>query len=292
MRVTPGMAYQNLLRNLARGEEKLQKSQDQLSSGKKISAPSDDPSLAVDIVRLTGEKVESAQYQRNLQFAQSKLNVTDTVLDSLQTMVERVVTLGERAISNPTAGTQGAVEVDSLRDQIISIGNTTHLGRYIFGGSITTSPPFVKAANSTVSYQGNNTPMTVQVGRSVTLETQIPGNEIFMGSVDIFSTLTDLATAMKNGDNNEIDANVRKAQQFVDSVSTARTRIAGFVNMAANVASELSARDLARAKNLEQEQDANIAQVISELTMNQTSLQATMAAGARIAQLSLLDYLR
>src|SRR3989442_6706403 len=130
MRVTQGMAYQNLLRDLARAEEKLQKSQNQMSSGKKISAPSDDPSLASDIVRLNGEKVESAQYQRNLQFAQAKLNVTDTVLDSLQTMVERIVTLGERAISSPTAGTQGAVEVDSLRDQIISIGNTTHLGRY------------------------------------------------------------------------------------------------------------------------------------------------------------------
>ena len=292
MRVTEGMGYQNLLRDLERVQERLQKAQQQISSGKKISAPSDDPSLASDIVRINGEKVESAQYQRNLQFGQSKLNLTDTVMDGLQTMVERAITLGQSSISNATAGTSGAVEVDLLRDQIISVGNTTHLGRYIFGGSKTTTPPYVKAADSSVSYQGNNTAMTVQVGRAVTLQTQIPGSEIFSGSVDVFSTLSNLSTAMKNGDNSGIDAQIKKLQQFSDVVSVARTKIAGFINMGSNVASELSAKDLARAGDLKQEQDADIAQAISELTMSQTALQATLAAGAKISQISLLDYLK
>ncbi|PYS29177.1 MAG: hypothetical protein DMG11_09955 [Acidobacteria bacterium] len=97
---------------------------------------------------------------------------------------------------------------------------------------------------------------------------------------------------MKNGDNSGIDAQVKKLQQFSDVVSVARTRGAGFVNMGANVATELSSKDLARASDLKQEQDADIAQAISELTMSQTALQATLAAGAKISQISLLDYLK
>jgi len=286
------MGYRNLLRDLERVHERLQKAQSQISSGKKISAPSDDPSLASDIVRLNGESAESAQYQRNLQFGQSKLNFTDTVLDGLEIMVERTITLAQSSISNATAGTSGAMEVDSLRDQIISVGNTTHLGRHIFGGSQTTTPPYVKAADSSVSYQGNNAGMSVQVGRAVTLQTQIPGSEIFSGSIDIFSTLSDLSAAMKSGNNAGIDAQIKKLQQFSDVVSVARTKIAGFVNMGTNVASGLSARDLSRASDLKQEQDADIAQAISELTMSQTALQATLAAGAQISQISLLDYLK
>jgi flagellar hook-associated protein 3 FlgL len=286
------MGYQNLLRDLSRVQERLQNAQEQLSSGKKVSTPSDNPSIAADIVRLNGEEIESAQYERNLQFGQSKLNLADTVLDSVQTMVERAMTLGQSAISNATAGTSGAIEVDSLRDQIISIANTTHAGRYIFGGSKTTTPPYVKALDSSVSYQGNNTAATVQVGRNSTLQMQIPGSEIFSGSVDIFSTLSALVTAMQSGDNSGIDAQVQKLQQFHDVVSVGQTRIAGFINMGTNVASELSTRSLGRANDLKQEQDADIAQAISELTMSQTALQATMAVGAKIAQLSLLDYLR
>ena len=73
---------------------------------------------------------------------------------------------------------------------------------------------------------------------------------------------------------------------------SARSKIGGYLNAAANVDSELSSTGLVRKSELSQVQDADLAQAITELTMNQQQLQATMAVGARLSQLTILDYLK
>src|SRR3989337_163662 len=138
MRVTEGVGYQNLLRDLARIEERMQTAQTQGSTGKKISNPSENPSIAVDIIRLNGEKIEFEQYARSLAFAKSKLEVADAVLDNVQKMVERVRTLGQLSFGDPASAAAYITEVSGLRDQIIAAANTTHGGRSLFGGSVTT----------------------------------------------------------------------------------------------------------------------------------------------------------
>ena len=75
-------------------------------------------------------------------------------------------------------------------------------------------------------------------------------------------------------------------------VSDGFGKIGGYLNAAANVDSELSSTGLVRKSELSQVQDADLAQAITELTMNQQQLQATMAVGARLSQLTILDYLK
>lgn len=291
MRVTEGMGYQNLLRDLAKVQERVQAAQNTVSSGKKIAAPSDNPSAASDIIRLNGEKSEARQYARNLMFGKARLDIADTVLDSVERMVERVRTLGQLSFGNPTAGSPYMIEVSGLRDQIIAAANTTHAGRFIFGGSVTTAAPYAKAADSTVAYQGNDEVVELQVSRTSTLQTQIPGSEIFTGSVDIFVTMSDLITAMQAGDKTGIDTQLRKLEQFSEVLSVSRSKVGSYINTATNMESELSAANLARESELNEEQAADLAKAISELTMSQNALQATLAVGARISQLNLLDYL-
>src|SRR4051794_35683889 len=136
MRVTEGMGYQNLLRDIARVQERMQTAQDEVSSNKRVTKPSDDPTAASDIVRIFSEKNEADQFGKNLAFAQSKLNLADTVLDSVEQMVERSRTLGQLSFGNPTTASAYSTELDGLRDQIISAANTAHGGRSIFGGSV------------------------------------------------------------------------------------------------------------------------------------------------------------
>ena len=97
---------------------------------------------------------------------------------------------------------------------------------------------------------------------------------------------------MQAGDNNQINAQIQRLEQFSDVLSVTRGKIGGFMNLATNVASELSARSLARADDLNQEQASDLAEAISELTMSETALEATMAVGARISRLNLLDFLQ
>ena len=292
MRITEGMNYQSLLQDIARAQERVQKAQNEVSSGKKVSSPSDDPTAATDIIRLNSEKSEADQYSRNLTFAKSKLQITDNALDSVEQMVERARTLGQLSFGNPTAATAYVAEGSGLRDQILSVANTTHAGRFIFGGSVTTTLPYLKNADSSVTYQGNSEAMPLQVTRNSTLQTQVAGSEVFSGSVNIFTVMSNLAAAMQSSDKAGIDAQVKNLEQFSNVVSVARSKIGGYLNLATNVESELSSGKLARESQLSKEQAADLAKSISELTMSQQGLQAALAVGARISQLTILDYLR
>jgi flagellar hook-associated protein 3 FlgL len=292
MRVTEGMGYHNLLRDIARVQEKLQTAQDQVSSGKRVTKPSDDPTAASDIVRIFSEKTEGEQFDRNLTFAQTKLDLADTVLDSVEHMVERARTLGQLSFGNPATASIYMTELDGLRDQTIAAANATHAGRFLFGGSITTTPPYLKNPDSSVTYQGNSQDVVLQVSRTSTVQTQIPGSQIFSGSVNIFQVMSDLSTAMQAGDKTGIDAQVKKLEQFAEVVSIARGKIGSYVNMASNISAELTSARLGRENDLTQEQAANMAQAITNMNLNQSALEATMAVGARISNLTLLDFLK
>jgi flagellar hook-associated protein 3 FlgL len=286
------MSYLNLLQDINRAQESAQTAQNQVSSGKKVLKPSDDPTAAADIVQLTSEGAEADQYARNVTFAQSKLQVTDGVLDNVQQMVERARSLGQASLGDLTASSANITELNGLRDQILSAANTTYQGQFIFGGSVSTTPPYVKNPDSSVSYNGNTGNMSVQVTRTTALPTQVAGSDIFSGPVNVFDVMSNLSTAIQNGDQTAINDAVNQLGQFDDNVSTARSKVGGYLNLATDVQSQLSTANVARASNLSQEQDADLPTAISEMTQSQQTLQAALAVGARVSQVSILDFLQ
>jgi len=292
MRIADNTSYIRFLNDLQRTQQQMLEAQIQVSSGKKVNKPSDDPAAASDIVRLSSEKAQDDQFSANVDAAKATLNVADTSLNTVEQVIDRVRSLALAASSAGSDTNASVPEIDGLRDQLISLANTTQQGRYIFGGSVTTTPPYVKAGNGSVTYNGNSTPTFLQVSQIQTVQSQIPGSDIFSGSVDVFSATSDLLTAMRAGDRSGITSQVAKIEQFAQSVSTARTRIGGYVNVADSVSSQLTATGLARAKELSDVQSANEAEAATQFTLSQTSLQATLAVGARIAQMSLMDYLK
>ncbi len=291
MRITEVMRYQSLLQDVAQAQERAMKAQQQVSSGKRISKPSEDPVAASDILRLNSENNEGEQYSRNLTFAKSKLQATDGILDNIQQIVERVRNLGQLGFGNSQLGPGYVTEITALRDQLVTAANTTYAGRYIFGGTVTTTAPYVKNPDSTVTYNGNDQDMPLEINRGLTVQTQVSG-DLFSGSVDIFQVMSDLTTAMQAGDKPGIDAQLHKIEQFTDVLAIARTKVGGNINLASSVENDLSAGKLARSTELSQEEAADLATALSELTLTQNGLQATLSAGARMSQLSLLDYLR
>src|SRR5207249_127996 len=142
------------------------------------------------------------------------------------------------------------------------------------------------------TYAGNSDEMKLQLGKSTTLQTQIPGDQLFSGSVDLFKTLSDLVSAMASGDRNTLQTQVGKLEQFSQSVSAVRTKLGGLINGAISVQNELKQVDLTETANLSRLQDADLTQALTEFSQSQTALQAATAVGARISSISLLDYLK
>jgi len=174
----------------------------------------------------------------------------------------------------------------------MATANQTYDGRYIFGGSVTTTAPYVKNPDGSVSYVGNSNPVSLQVGRDTTLQAQIPGNQIFSGTANVFTAISSLVTAINAGDTAGISTQVNQLEQVFQQTSTARSQIGGYVNVATSLQSQLTNDGLSNAQDLNNAQSADPAQAITNLTLAQTNYQATLAVGAKISQLSLLDYLR
>jgi flagellar hook-associated protein 3 FlgL len=248
-------------------------------------------------VRLTGEKAQIAQYTSNASAGQDRLNFTDTVLNNVQTAVQRVITLGQTALGKIGIGTTTdpsvyTAEINSLRDQIVSEANSSFQGSYLFGGTVADKPPYAVQADQSVIYQGNSNVTKVQVSGNSTLQVQIPGDQVFSGSINIFDSINQLSAAITSGDKSAIQTQLGNLQQYYDSVSVARTQVGSLINQAQSVQSDLQSYELARASDQSRVQDADLAHATTDFTQTQTTLQAAMQVGAKISQLSLLDYVQ
>jgi flagellar hook-associated protein 3 FlgL len=291
MRVTNDTAYRSLLRDLERISERMQDTQLQISSGKKLHKPSDDPTAVSDVVRIQAEMSEIGQYEDNISTAMSRLNVADSTLQGVELMIERVRSLGLLSMNNPaTAGVQTA-EIEGLRDQLVGAANTVFDGQFLFAGSKVDGPAYTKAADGTVTYEGNSEQVRVQIGRSSTLQIQVPGNGIFTGSVDVFATISDLIVAMNAGDKGAIATEIGKLEQLSSVIAGAHGKVGGLVNVAQSVEKDLTQYRLARSGDLADLEEVDLSVAITEFTQAETALRAATAIGARISNISILDYL-
>jgi flagellar hook-associated protein 3 FlgL len=275
----------------------MQQDQTEITSGNRINQPSDDPAGAADVVRLTGEKAEIAQYTSNAASGQNRLNFTDSVLSNVQAMIQRVISLGQTALGNQGLGTntdpsEYTTEINSLRDQIVSTANSSFQGSYLFSGTVANKPPYALQPDQSVTYQGNSNVTKVQVGGSSTLQVQIPGDQVFSGSINVFDSIKQLSGAITSGDKSAIQTQLGNLQQYFDSVSVARAQVGALINESQSVQSDLQSYELARASDQSHIQSADLAQATTDFTQTQTTLQAAMQVGAKISQLSLLDYVQ
>jgi flagellar hook-associated protein 3 FlgL len=292
MRITSDTSYNSLLRDIERIAERMSNTQLQISSGKKLSKPSDDPVAVSDVLRIQAEQGEIAQYQDNIATAKSRLNFADSTLQNVQTMIERVRSLALGSMGNLSSASQYTSEISGLRDQILAAANSSIDGQFMFAGSNVDTPAYTQASNGTVTYNGNADIVRLQIGRSTTLQIQVPGSDIFTGSVDIFDTIQNLMTAMNSGNKSAIAAEVTKLEQFSSVVSNAQGKVGGLVNVAQSIESDLTKYSLGRTAQRSRLEDADLAAALTDYTQAETALRAATAVGARISNISILDYLR
>jgi flagellar hook-associated protein 3 FlgL len=130
----------------------------QLASGRKIQSPSDDPAVSALLVRNRSWASANSEYISNGKNLQSMLQTADSVLSAGTSILTRAITLGVQG-SNGTQTAENrralAGEVRGIRDQMISIANSTFRGSYLFAGTASDQPAFSEATDGTVHYEGN-----------------------------------------------------------------------------------------------------------------------------------------
>jgi flagellar hook-associated protein 3 FlgL len=202
-RPTQGMSFERVTEQLKYGFAKLIQAQDQVASGKRIFKPSDDPSGTSLVLAL---KKRSGDINRWTASAESGQPLVDEASSAINDGVEAVssaralVMQGLNGTYNAADRASIAEQVSSLRDRLLTLGNTQSNDVYIFGGSRSNVPPFqsnLVDGKQRVTYHGDDHARSIQVGPNALVETGLAGSQIFAkneGTGATFAGLTGAAS--------------------------------------------------------------------------------------------------
>lgn len=294
IRVTQNMLNSNMLRNLHKSMYNMDKMQQQLSSGKKVSRPSDDPVVATRGMFYRSSLMETEQYQRNVDEVLSWMELTDETLDEVGSVMQRIseilVYSGNGALSPDDLRAMGA-EVAELKKHLGTLANQQINGKYIFAGTDTDKPPYDEGAGDFAST--NSSDITLEISQNVFTAINVNGQNIFNfpdNASNIFKVLDNIITTLNSGGSAaQFQDEIQK--QF-DNLLAERASLGARVNRIELVKDRLDAQEVNVNELMSTNEDADIAEVITELKTQESVHRAALGAGARIIQPSLLDFLR
>ncbi|VUD56470.1 Flagellar hook-associated protein 3 [Thalassocella blandensis] len=171
--------------SMAKSNQELVKTQEQLSSGKRVNRPSDDPVAATKIMSLSAELASLDQFNKNIDIATNNLNMEETTLNGVNNIITRIQELAVQA-GNTATLTQSeyksiAAEVDTRLDELKNLLNSKNAnGDYIFGGYKSTQPPFQGSAQNGFSYEGDEGQHYIKISSSTTIAASDSGKKIFV----------------------------------------------------------------------------------------------------------------
>ena len=163
MKVSTSLFFERASAQLGNVQGSLAKTQEQLSTGKQITKPSDEPDKASTVTRLESEMARQKSYQETLTTVQTRLTSQETSLRNVSDVLIRIKELTVQAandtISAPDRKAIG-LEIIGLRDQLLSQANAQDTnGNFLFAGSRSTQAPYALDANGHITYQGDQSRM-------------------------------------------------------------------------------------------------------------------------------------
>jgi flagellar hook-associated protein 3 FlgL len=295
MRITNQMIQQRRIREMLKGQERLENTQIQVSTGKRVTKPSDDPAAINSLLRLRGESVVLAQRKSGLADAGSHLTATEKTLGDMAGYLRQAKNLALQSNLGTVDAAQREVlagQIERLRDQLFSAANTSQNNRTLFGGTATGDAPFL--AGPPVSYQGNVGRLSVEVTTGSLFDISVSGVEVMdsRDGTDLFANLTRLADAIRSGDTTVISTSMDR----LDADSLNVTALRGDAGARLQYLEMAQDRTDAQMDSVKAQQsaleDVDIAEAILNEKAAETAQQAALAMSARLGSLSLLDYLR
>jgi len=297
VRITQSMLTRTFLQNLSRNLASLDKLQNQLSTGRKIAKPSDDPVVAVRGMTYRSALVEIEQFKRNVDEGLTWLEMTDNALDEATNLLQRARELLVRGLNGGamTAEDRAAMakEIAQIKEQLGHVANTAVAGRYIFAGTDTKNPPYDAQTGTWINQNGQD--ILVEIGKGIYLPINVLGKDVFAvpdAANGIFGILDAIARGLDGDATVDLNAQLGKLDEQLDNLLAVRATVGARMNRFELIRYRLEADEVNVTRLLSKEEDADMAEVITNLKTAENVYRAALAAGARIIQPSLVDFLR
>ena len=186
MRVNPN-PMPDLLAALNKSQLETQQAMLEISSGRSVNQPSDNPTAAALLVENNDQATFNSGYLQSIGTVQGQLSTADSTLSSVVTALQRAISLGvEGANGTLSDGDRASIanELQGIQSQLVSLSNASYEGRFVFAGTNTNTPPFVidNTVPSGVSYVGNTDVNQVSIGNGNKLAVNQPGSQLFFRS--------------------------------------------------------------------------------------------------------------
>jgi flagellar hook-associated protein 3 FlgL len=301
-RITPAMVTASTLSDLNSSLGALERTTDELSSGKTILEPSDNPYGASQVIDLQSQLDGLSAYASNTQDGISWESTAGSAMSSMNEVVQRVrellVQSGNGTYNQSDLNTM-ANEVEQMAEAVKQDANTQYAGQYVFAGTLTTTPPYKPGAED--EYQGNAETVSRAVGQgaAVTISTNIStllGSGEASGDGKLLDTLRTIAQHLRGGtaedrnalatsDLQGLDTNIETLRQLQATAGSATDQLQTALTRNEDLQTSVT-------EGLSNVDDINIAATSIAYSNEQAAYEAALRAGATIVQESLLNFLQ
>ncbi len=284
--------------------------QRQAASGQRIASADQDPLGAQRLLDSRAETEQLAQFAKNISRQRDVATVTQGTIQSLQTVADRAGEIATRAVGLNASQdlSQYATEVNQLLEQALNTANRKYGDGYLLSGTNTRQAPFAATRDSSgqitgITYQGNNGTGDVDIAQGESIDVRIPGsNSTGSGTTglladtrtgaDLFAHLITLRDHLRSGDVTSINSTdagrlVADGNHLIDQLGMNAATIAR-LDTATSANASRSASVAQRTSSIT---DVDLAETLTDLTRTQTAYQVALQTGAKILNLSLMDYL-
>jgi flagellar hook-associated protein 3 FlgL len=289
MRVTNKMMADNIAAQLSRQTEQMNKTQEQIVTGKRINRASDDPSGISSVLSYRSTIANLDQYNDNIGTAKLHIDTVDSVLGMVSDLLGQAKDIAYDTA--PDMRAEMAQEVSALRDQVLQMANYQLDGKYVFNGDTTDTPPY---SSGTWTYDSGDTgTKDVIIGENLSVGITADGSAIFGPDTNnVFQSLNRLETALNAGNATNIEAEISVLGSAVDRINTVRAQNAGIYKRLEATENHYSYFKSNVQDMLSSTEDADIASAIIDFKVQQTTYESTLATSSMVLQKSLIDFLR
>jgi flagellar hook-associated protein 3 FlgL len=302
MRISTSLLHQQGVNAILDNQSALAKTQLQLSSGRRILTPADDPTGSSQAIGLKQLLAEAEQYGKNGDVARSRLETEEIALAQVGDLLQRVRELAVRGL-NGTLGaserTAIALEVRQRLEELVAAANSQDAnGEYLFGGAYKGAiPAFVDNGGGSFVYNGDQDVRQLQISRTRQVAVGDHGADVFLnipasggGVQSAFVTLDTLATSLEA--NSPTQASLTDVDNALSNVLTVRAKLGARLNAIESQQQAYQSLALTVETQLSGVQDLDYAEAVSRLNRETLALQAAQQTYTHVQGLSLFDFLR
>lgn len=297
MRVTDKSMFARMQTQINTSRQKLEQASIAVSTGKKVTALGDDPTILQAQLKHDRQQSELEQSATALAKVEDKYNVYETTTNEVYSVMvnlqETMVQLANPHLDEDVKASLEA-QLDQIEQQLLSLANTQHEDQYIFAGANSGQPAY----DENGVYQGDDIELEVEILPGLKIQSNITGQAIFGGvgdddGVDVFSMINEMQTMLEGGvdPTGVVRDHLNDVNQIIEQTINQQTQIGirlGSIEVANSTLEDLQLNLVERRDNVE---SVDYVTAIVDYQAQQYALEATMQANSKLITPNLMNYI-